>query len=309
VRFEERRLEEVTERLNRFKRADEKPFEAVEAVSEFNQRAYELFAQPLVQAMSNEYTAKLGREFHPLRFQRWAFSDLNPWLAWLRPAAAMVEANRQALGAESPSRRVERMMSEIVSASLDYYRAMRDAMSEATFFQTYGNMFALYMADRHETEARAQTQRGDPRELPFVKEALASIEKGGYAEALTRVGALLAADDVAIPLTRIELKAELAKDYAELLPSLSPDQWRRTRGEQDIIVRYARDQAIETLPKLLDERADRERFLALVEKLSADPRLLGRTVSAHDREVIEAVRKALSAAPPRLAAVRKSEAA
>ena len=85
----QRRLEEVVARASPNKRVDEKPFEAVEAVSDFNQRAYELFAQPLVQAMSNEYTAKLGREFHPLRFQRWAFSDQNPWLACLKPAAAM----------------------------------------------------------------------------------------------------------------------------------------------------------------------------------------------------------------------------
>ena len=33
------------------------PFEAVAAVSEFNQRAYELFAQPLVQASADEFTA------------------------------------------------------------------------------------------------------------------------------------------------------------------------------------------------------------------------------------------------------------
>ncbi len=87
VDFTERRLEDIVARLNRFERADEKPFEAVSALSEFNQRAYELFAQPLIQAMSNEMTAKLSRQFHPLRFQRWAFSDLNPWLAWLGPAA------------------------------------------------------------------------------------------------------------------------------------------------------------------------------------------------------------------------------
>jgi hypothetical protein len=308
VHFEEHRLEDIVARLNRFKRVDEKPFEAVAAVSEFNQRAYELFAQPLVQAMSNEYTAKLGREFHPLRFQRWAFSDLNPWLAWLKPAAGMVAAGRQALGPESPSRRVEKMMSEIVSASLDYYRAMRDASSEATFFQTYGNMFALYMADKHEAEATAQAQRIDPRELPFVKEALAAIEKGGYREALTRVGALLASDDVQIPLAQIELKRDLAEQYATLLPDLTPDEWRRTRGEQDIIVRYARERAIETLPTLLDDRADRERFLTLLDKLAADPRLLGRATSAHDRDVIETVRKVLGASAPRLAAVKKAKA-
>ena len=85
--FMERRLEDIAARLNRFKRADEKPFEAVAAISEFNQRAYELFAQPLVQSLATKSRAKLSRQFHPLRFQRWALSDLNPWLAWLGPAA------------------------------------------------------------------------------------------------------------------------------------------------------------------------------------------------------------------------------
>ncbi len=51
VEFHELRLEDVAARLNRMQRVDEKPFEAVAAVSEFNQRAYELFAQPFVQAI------------------------------------------------------------------------------------------------------------------------------------------------------------------------------------------------------------------------------------------------------------------
>jgi pimeloyl-ACP methyl ester carboxylesterase len=83
VSFEERRLEDITAHFNRFQRKDEKPFKAVAAVSEFNQHAYELFAQPAVKAMANDATAKLRRDFHPLRFQRWALSDLNPWLAWV----------------------------------------------------------------------------------------------------------------------------------------------------------------------------------------------------------------------------------
>jgi len=307
VDFREVRLEDVTARLNRFQRVGEKPFEAVEAVADFNQRAYELFAQPLVQAMSNEYTAKLGREFHPLRFQRWAFSDMNPWLAWLKPAAEMVQGNRQALGADSPSRRVERMTSELISASLDYYREVRDAISEAMFFQAYGNMFALYMADKQEAEA-ARTKRVEARDAPFVKEALASIAEGGYAAAVARVAALLAEDDPTIPLAQYELKRDLAADYAEYLPALERDAMRRVRGEQDIVVRYARERAIETLPKLLEERADRERFLAFADKLATDPRLLGRPMSEHDRGVMEAVRKALGASAPRLAAVRKTQA-
>ena len=155
VEFHERRLEDIAKQLNRLERADEKPFEAVAALSEFNQRAYELFAQPFVQAMSNEVTAKVSRQLHPLRLQRWAFSDLNPWLAWLGPAAQAVKAQRKTADADNPGGKIQKMVSEAVSASLDYYREVRDATSEAQFFQTYGNVFSLYLADKHETEARA----------------------------------------------------------------------------------------------------------------------------------------------------------
>jgi uncharacterized protein YndB with AHSA1/START domain len=68
------------------------PFEAVAAVSEFNQRGYELFMQPVVQAMSNEYTAQLTRQLHPLRVQNWAISQLNPWLAWVAPGLLLFAA-------------------------------------------------------------------------------------------------------------------------------------------------------------------------------------------------------------------------
>ena len=74
--FVELRLEDIVARLNRFKRADERPFEAVKAVSEFNQRAYELFGRPLVQALSNEYAAKLSRAVSPAAFA--ALGDLRP---------------------------------------------------------------------------------------------------------------------------------------------------------------------------------------------------------------------------------------
>jgi pimeloyl-ACP methyl ester carboxylesterase len=292
VQFVERRLEEVVERLNRFKRADEKPFEAVEKVSEFNQQAYELFARPLVQATSSEWAAKLGRDFHPLRFQRWAISDRNPWLWWLGPAAAAVKANRQDSGDDGPGQRMERAMSEATSASLDYYRDMRDAVSEAAFFLTYGNLFSLYLADKP-GEAKAGEAAPDPRDLPFVKEALASVEEGGYAEALARMGALLDRSGETIPLGRLELRRDLLEDYAEFLPPMPRDQMRRIRGEQDIIVRYEPQRALHTLPKLLADPADRERALTLLERLLTDPRVVARKWSdamlAHVEEILTAL--------------------
>ena len=272
VEFQERELEEITARLNRFKRADEKPFEAVAAISEFNQQAYELFAQPWVRATANEYTAKLARQFHSLRAQRWAVSDFNPWLAWLGPAAQLVREQRKALPPDAPSRTLEKMGSEILSASLDYYRDMRDATSEAAFFQIYGNIFSLYLADKHEAEVVAETV-ADPRELPVVREALAAIEEGGYPEAITRVAALLARRGEPLPLARFALKKELVEEYGNLLPKLEPHEWRRIRGEQEIIVRYEPERALTALPKLLADPADRERLVTLARRLLSDERV------------------------------------
>jgi len=294
VEFQERRLEEITVRLNRLQRNDEKPFEAVAAVSEFNQQAYELFAQPLVQSLSSDFGAKLARELHPLRAQRWSISDANPWLAWLAPAAQAVKAQRQALGPEDPARRTEKMMSALVSASLDYYRSMRDAMSEAAFFQTYGNMFSLYLADKHEAVARAATVT-DAREIPYVKDALASIGEGGYDAAFARIAYLLARKGD-LPLSRVVMRQELMKDYGEFLPKLAPDEWRRLRGEQEIIARYEPEQAVATLPILLADAADRERILALLSRLTTDSRVQSQQPTPEQFAVVERIRAVLGGA-------------
>src|SRR5262245_20096394 len=119
VGFVEHRLEEVVERLNRFERADEQAFRSVAAVSELNQRAYEVFARPLVQSVSNELGAQLQRAFHPLRFQRWALSDFNPFMQWLGPAAEAVKEMRQPVAADKPLRRAGRQIAAVLSATLD----------------------------------------------------------------------------------------------------------------------------------------------------------------------------------------------
>jgi pimeloyl-ACP methyl ester carboxylesterase len=288
VEFTEHRLEDVVARLNRFQRADERPFEAVAEISEFNQHAYELFAQPFVQQWSNEYVARFRRLFHPMRVERWAFSDLNPWLAWLGPAAEMVKAQRQPAGEEQPFRQVEQMGSEMIIASLDYYRDIRDATSEAMFFQIYAPMFSLRKTDG---DAKSIT---DPRQLPEVKEAIGAITQGGYAEALSRAGYLLAAKGKPLPLARFELKQKLMKKYHDLLPDLTPYQRRRIRGQQEIICRFEPQKAISTLPQLLSDRGDRRRFLTLLERLLKDPLVTGIEPSPERTATLRRIREALS---------------
>jgi pimeloyl-ACP methyl ester carboxylesterase len=291
VSFVELRLEEITARLNRFKRTDERAFEAVKVVAELNQRLYELFGRPMVQALSNDYAAKLSREFHPLRFQRWAFSDLNPWLWWLAPTAQAVRAQRDPLEADDPARNVEAAISEVTSASLDCYRALRDAIAEAAFFQIYGNVHAMYLGDERGTATPAIAS--NPRELSFVKQALASVEHGGYAEALARVAFLLAHKDEPLPLSRLHLAQQLIDEYAEFLPNLPPDEARRIGGEQEIIARYEPERAVEALPVLLSNGKDRARLLTLLDRVLADERVQRIEPSAEQQAMLARIRRVL----------------
>jgi pimeloyl-ACP methyl ester carboxylesterase len=294
VEFREHRLEEVLARLNRFERIDEKPFEAVTAISDFNQRAYELFAQPIVQEMSGELSASLLREFHPLRFQNWAMSFVNPCLSWLDPAAQAVKANRRPVHESNPILEMEKAGSDMISASLDLYRDIRDAVSEATFFSIYANMFSLLLADKQKEDKRRVEAVVDPHELPSVMSALASIKEGGYAEAFARIDGLLAPKGETLSMSQLVLRKELAESYAELLPRQPLEQWRRIRGEQEIITRYEPELALDTLPDLLSSRAERERMLTLLDKLMSDSRIQKAKPSPEQLAMYNRIHKILS---------------
>jgi pimeloyl-ACP methyl ester carboxylesterase len=311
VSFTERQLEEITARLNRFERKDEEPFEAVARLSDLNQKAYELFAQPLVQATSNEVTAEIGRRLNPMRLEQAAASDRNPFLAWIAPMAEAVKSARQPVAADSPFKQAERATSELISASLDYYRDVRDALSEAQFFQTFGVLFPALHPGLERRDAATALVPIAGRASPVAREALAEIEEGGYAEALARAACLLARKGEPFPLARVELKAQMVREYGDLLPALPADEWHLIRGRQEIICRYEPDQALASLPKLLASGEDRERFLTVLDRLLADPRIPTERVSAKQRAMAKRIHMLLETPArqrPRLAVVPKKPA-
>ena len=145
----------------------------------------------------------------------------------------------------------------------------------------------------------------DPRELPFVKEALASIDKGGYPEALARVAFLMAHEDEPLPLSRLQLAHDLIEEYREFLPQLPPDELRRIGGEQEIIARYEPEKAVETLPVLVADRKDRNRLLTLLERVLADPRVQRIQPSAEQKAMLARIRGVLGAVERRPAGSRR----
>jgi hypothetical protein len=244
--------------------------------------------------MSNEYTAKLGRQFHPLRLQNWAFSSLvNPWMSWLAPAAETVKAQRQAVPDDHPLRRAEHAGAEIFSASLDYYRALRDAITEASFFSVYANMASVQDEGK---PAHAAEAKPEAIERPEVQQALAAIEQGGYVEALARTAFLIGQKNGGepLPLSRLEMRQELADEYADLLPQVAPFEWRTIRGEQEIIAHYEPERAVATLPLLLADEADRARLLTLIDRIVSDRRVQEARPSAGQVAMVERIRKVLA---------------
>jgi hypothetical protein len=83
------------------------------------------------------------------------------------------------------------------------------------------------------------------------------------------------------------MRQQLIKEYGELLPKATPEEWRRVRGEQEIIVRYEPEQAMATLPELLKAPGDRERLAALARALLGDERVQQR--SEEQRAMIDRI--------------------
>ena len=293
VSLVELQLEDVVKQLNRLERVDEKAFEAVKAVSEFNQRAYELFGRPWVQAFANESGADLLRKFHPMRWQRWVWSDLNPWTAWLAPAAKLARDHRQALAPEHPVRRGEAVLAELTSAALDGYKALRDASAEASFFQLYGQLY-IHGLGEHGGQAASVVVT----ESTMVADALARIESGGYAQAVARVAFLLGHEDIPLPLSRLHLAQELIEEYHVLLPDLPRAELRRITGEQEIIARHARERAIDTLPALLTQPRDRKRLATLLERVLADARVQAVRTTSEQRATLARICEVLGLPVP-----------
>jgi pimeloyl-ACP methyl ester carboxylesterase len=267
VTLHERKLEDL-KRLQKFDRVDEKPFEAVAALSELTERAYELLVRPAVREATPEWFAKLLREWHPLRVQRWWFSDRNPMVAGLPQAAAMARAYRRPRSPDNGGRRAEQLFSEYVSASLDLYRDIRDATSEAAFFEVYGNMLSLQMADQRDV-IRKQT-RFDARALPAVRQVLDEIDQGGLPEAVIRTGILIVkAGGGKHRLAQMEHTRALLAPTG-VLRNIDEDQFRRLLHEETMVVEFEPVLAKRSLGRLVRTAGDRQKLNAVFDSLEAD---------------------------------------
>jgi len=285
VTIVERTLEDLR-KLQKYDRVDERPFEAVDALSELTERAYHLLGRPFVRQAMPAWLAKSIRDWHPLRVQRWALSDHNPWLAALAPAATFARANRQPRGDDNVALPYEHFVSQSIVAALDLYRDLRDAAAEALFFHVYGNMVSLNVADQQQAIRRAS--RVDPRTLPAVRQVLDTVEEGGAIDGFVRIALLVAkAGSGKRRLSSMQRVRELIAP-AHLIDALSEDEFRRLMHEETIIVEYETERARRALPRLLRNAADRRHAHQLLEAMETHFHL-----DARQRSLVGELRAAL----------------
>jgi hypothetical protein len=177
-----------------------------------------------------------------------------------------VKAARQPAAPENPFLGLERLGSEMISASWDLFRDLRDAALESLFYLTYGGLMHLGIPSAPEPEPGPD--RTDPRELPLVRKALEAIDRGGFVEAVARVGALMGSRRGEFPLDRLEQAGDLIRSDT-VLSKLTDDEARRVRAEQSTMVALEPDRALETLPRLVADRRDREHLTDLMERAAA----------------------------------------
>ncbi|WP_353203007.1 DUF3141 domain-containing protein [Polynucleobacter sp.] len=267
IRFEPRSIDDI---LHLDHNREEEPlFAEVARMSKINSEAYQRVGRPLVKALTTNESAQMMRNLHPLRTQRFVFSDKNPFMPMLDSLSNQASQDRVKLNPSNPFLIAEKIGAEIFEMQLNLYRDVRDAWAESCFFAMYTS--PISRAVFHPTaEEHPLHSEIDVMKMPEIQAALANIEQGGLAEACVRMLHLLNKARGYVRRTRLERELQVLKRQ-DLFPDLSDQEIKKILHQQSLIVDFDQVNAIATLPLLLKTPESRQAALDLVMEI-AGPR-------------------------------------
>jgi len=142
VRFEDRDISDLmafSDGREEMKEEDA-DFRRVADVSEMNDLLYDTFVSPWVKMFSTETSAGILKQLHPLRVNKYIFSDrLNPFISVFGTLAPVVKKNRTPVSPDNPFLSLEKNVSDSIVSILDSYKSIRDRFDESLFFAIYEN--------------------------------------------------------------------------------------------------------------------------------------------------------------------------
>jgi pimeloyl-ACP methyl ester carboxylesterase len=164
VRFVERDMKDLMA-LNEGKekmKEEDADFNRVAAVSEMNDGLYNTFVSPWVKMFSTESSAEILKQLHPLRVNKYIFSDMvNPFMLIFKTLAPVVKKNRSPVFPDNPFLFLEKSVSDNIVTILDSYQNTRDRFDETLFFAIYENpwMRLLYPETSQKKKPRKEQKK------------------------------------------------------------------------------------------------------------------------------------------------------
>jgi hypothetical protein len=266
VSFEERSIDDILAMEDG--RDDEKPFAAVNRISQINAEIYSLTLRPLVRAMTTPATAKHRVDTHPLRLRRYLLSDKNPLLSQLAPAAEKVRVARNKVDTSNPYMQMEGALVGAMHDSVNLYRDMRDGMVETMFNLVYASPM-MRAIGATEAGRISEAPTTDLRTYSDVNRALEQIDQGGYADAVIRMLILLAHARKGVRRDRLE-RSHTVLSERQPFADLGVATRNRIIHQQSLTVEFETAQALATLPRLLPADVDRLRAIETCEFVLGD---------------------------------------
>jgi predicted flap endonuclease-1-like 5' DNA nuclease len=180
---------------------------------------------------------------------------------------------------------MERLLSAQIEQSLNLARDVRDAYQELLFHAIYAHPIMRMVGAQAVAERNSKAEQ-NLAELPEVRAALAKLENGSEAEGAIRILELLARTRSYVRRSHLERATRVFED-TEPFCSMTDTELAAKIHEQALIVQFAPEAALNTLPVLLDTMQERTRALNVVmeiagpfESMHPDVRVLYREIEA-----------------------------
>jgi len=247
-------------------RDDEALFASVARLSEMGTELYELAVRPFVRAAVTPESAQAARDFQPIRLRRSLFSDQNPLMKPVEAWAATARAQRQPVDLDNPFAAFERIGALVVENQLNLYRGMRDGWRETVFHAIYGSPLMKGIG-HHELQGAEHRRGKDLRALPEVRAALEAMTEGGAAEGAVRMLGLMSKARGYLRRSRMERVLDMLT-HTDRFGHFDEAALAKLLRQQQIIVDLEPQQALATLPLLLDTEDKRRTALAAVVDVS-----------------------------------------
>jgi Protein of unknown function (DUF3141) len=275
VRFEERGMEDLLA-LNEdggLMAEDDTDFSRVAAVSKMNDTLYDTFVSPWVRMFSNDVTAEALRQLHPLRVNKYLFSDrVNPFMSAFAALAPPVRKARRPAAEDNPFLALQNRLSDTVVAALDTWQEARDRLDETFFFALYENPMMKLLFPSSQGLPRPSASREETRAEMAMAARLRrrwedAMVRGGYEEAVVRM--IMALEDADHIIDRDELfDDERLLESSPGFKGLTREEFLRMAHDQTRILAADEERAYKTLAVLIPSPEERTAALALARQIA-----------------------------------------